>query len=113
MKRSMLTALVLAGGLSSLLATSAMAANPKGKELYDVNCAACHGEKGDGKGPAGESVQARDFSSKKNFKFGTTEKQLVATLKKGVEGTAMAGYSHLKEDELKALAQYVMTFIKK
>ena len=39
----------------------------KGKEIYTAKCAACHGEKGDGKGPAGASLPLKpgDFTDKK------------------------------------------------
>lgn len=31
----------------------------KGKEVYDKKCALCHGEKGDGQGPAGASLNPK------------------------------------------------------
>ncbi|MGB9628546.1 MAG: c-type cytochrome [Thermodesulfobacteriota bacterium] len=31
----------------------------KGKEIYDKKCALCHGEKGDGKGPAGKGLSPK------------------------------------------------------
>ena len=39
----------------------------KGKEIYTAKCAACHGEKGDGKGPAAASLTPKpgDFTDKK------------------------------------------------
>jgi mono/diheme cytochrome c family protein len=39
----------------------------RGKEIYTAKCAACHGEKGDGKGPAGASLPLKpgDFTDKK------------------------------------------------
>jgi len=39
----------------------------RGREIYTVKCALCHGEKGDGKGPAaaGLTVKPGDFTDKK------------------------------------------------
>jgi mono/diheme cytochrome c family protein len=39
----------------------------RGKEIYTAKCAACHGEKGDGKGPAGAALNPKpgDFTDKK------------------------------------------------
>jgi mono/diheme cytochrome c family protein len=39
----------------------------RGKEIYTTKCALCHGENGDGKGPAGASLplKAGDFTDKK------------------------------------------------
>ena len=39
----------------------------KGKQIYTAKCAACHGEKGDGKGPAGTTLNPKpgDFTDKK------------------------------------------------
>ena len=39
----------------------------RGKEIYAAKCVACHGEKGDGKGPAGASLNPKpgDFTDRK------------------------------------------------
>ncbi|PKR82026.1 hypothetical protein CW751_01430 [Brumimicrobium salinarum] len=45
----------------------------KGKELFNINCAHCHGEKGDGKGPMVESgayLGVPDFKNLKNLPDG-------------------------------------------
>lgn len=94
-----------------IIGLSVSAQADKGKDLYTANCVACHGDKGDGKGPAGEAVKARDFTATKNFKK-PSKADIIKTIQKGVEGTAMAGFPQFKSDELEALANYIMAFRK-
>ncbi len=89
----------------------------KGKALYSQNCLSCHGEKGDGQGPAGKylvPVKPRNFTKDK-FKNGTSEEQLFNTITNGLDGTAMASYKNTipNDGDRWALAFYVETFIQK
>lgn len=89
----------------------------KGKKTYEQTCLMCHGPIGDGKGPAGAAFKntIRNFKKDK-FKGadgkGTiadpTATQVFEVVSKGVKGTAMAGYGHLKEDERWGVAYYVL-----
>lgn len=84
-----------------------------GKKLYVANCAVCHGEKGDGNGPAGAVLnpKPRNFIKDK-FKAGKTPEKIANTIANGLPGTAMVSYKHVapkKEDQL-AIAHYVLTF---
>ncbi len=92
-----------------------------GAVLYAQNCAHCHGQTGNGQGttPLGNLV-ARNFTAEK-FKFtdtyntdktggGTpTEQQLVALLKRGIAGSPMPSFSHLSDEQLHAIVDYVTT----
>ena len=76
------------------------------KELYQYRCVACHGEDGLGDGVAAERMypRPRDFSLGL-FKYKTTpgalppsDEDLFNTIKQGLAGTAMPGWSSLIND---------------
>ena len=101
------------------LATLAFGAQPPpspelletGKQVYTINCAACHGEKGDGKGPVAFSIKPppRNFQSDP-FKAGDTVPQIFATVTSGLKDTKMVGYPQLPEEQRWAVAYYVRSF---
>jgi mono/diheme cytochrome c family protein len=91
-----------------------------GEQLYvRLGCAKCHGEAGAGDGPVGEahrqrgdrSVRIRDFT-RGRFIRGAEMEDIYLTLRVGIEGTPMAAYEQLKDDELWALAAYVRMLIR-
>ncbi len=111
--------LALPLGSSSFAADKkAAAASPevlaKGKESFLKNCVLCHGEKGDGNGPAGamRNPKPRNFAPDK-FRSGGKPEQLLKVVTEGLTGTGMAGFPHLPEDERRALVAYVLSFKKK
>jgi cytochrome c oxidase cbb3-type subunit I/II len=87
-----------------------------GKEVYDRRCVGCHGEKGDGNGPAAtflHKVRPRAFTVGV-FKFRTTptgslptDGDLLRVLARGVRGTAMPSWHELPEKDRLAVIQYV------
>jgi mono/diheme cytochrome c family protein len=88
-----------------------------GKAVYMRECAACHGEKGDGQGPAAAflEIKPRDFT-KKYFKIRTTDSgqppttaDLLKTVEHGIPGTAMPSFSFLTPDERRQTIAYVLT----
>jgi mono/diheme cytochrome c family protein len=92
----------------------------QGEALYvRLRCGACHGEAGAGDGPAREAylkqrnreVRIRDFTRGRFIRGGEME-DLYVTLKVGIEGTPMAAYSALSDDELWALAAYVRLLVR-
>src|SRR6516225_10450213 len=77
--------------------TSTARAQPEmfGERVYRENCVACHGEKGDGKGPQAYRLRTkpRDFT-KGIYKFRSTpsgslplDKDVYRTITQGVRGT--------------------------
>jgi high-affinity iron transporter len=82
-----------------------------GRQVYAINCAACHGEKGDGKGPVAFSINPppRNFQ-KDPFKAGDTVPQIFATVTNGLANTKMVGYKQLPEEQRWALAFVVRAF---
>lgn len=78
--------------------------------LYQAQCAACHGLQGQGDGPAGANLDP----SPSNFHEHQRMEQrsiygLYSTITLGVQGTAMASFRTLREDERWALAFYIST----
>jgi mono/diheme cytochrome c family protein len=90
--------------------TSAQAANSvNAVELY-ATCAACHGDTGEGNGAAAAALnpKPRNFKSPESeWKNGKTVAGITKTLKEGI-APGMASYSYMKEEEIAALASYVI-----
>jgi mono/diheme cytochrome c family protein len=89
-----------------------------GSKLYRLHCLHCHGLAGDGRGPTAFWVNPhpRDYRMGA-YKFTSTALEgiihpqhadLVRTIRYGIEGTAMPAFNLLPEDDLKALASYVI-----
>jgi mono/diheme cytochrome c family protein len=84
-----------------------------GEELYKVNCAMCHGDKGLGDGAAGASMNPKP----RNFVEGQWKNPgdsvgLFNTITSGIGGTSMAGFSHLKPVDRWALVQFIRSITK-
>ena len=84
--------------------TNPVAATPAaiaaGKQAYDVNCAACHGNKGQGAVKAGTAIsiiteqggkQPPDLTDSQ-WDHGSTDAEIFNVIKKGVPPTMMAGW---------------------
>jgi mono/diheme cytochrome c family protein len=92
----------------------------RGAALYGkLLCARCHGEEGAGDGAAARvyertadrQVRARDFT-RGRFIRGAEMEDLYLTLRTGLEGTPMAAYDALRDDEIWALAAYVRSLVR-
>lgn len=86
----------------------------KGKEVYATNCASCHGEAGAGDGAAAGALNPapRNFTDAgAKWTNGTSELAIFNTLANGIEGTSMASYKHLSEEERWALTHYVREWV--
>jgi cytochrome c oxidase cbb3-type subunit 2 len=88
----------------------------KGREIYLRECAACHGDRGDGDGPAAAFLnpRPRNFLSGL-FKLRTTASgetprtdDVLRTIERGIPGTAMPGFAFLGEVERQNVAAYVL-----
>lgn len=89
-----------------------------GKRIYLENCAACHGQTGDGKGPEADRLKTkpRDFTTGQ-YKFRSTpsgslplDKDIYRTVSRGVRTTSMLAQLHLSERERWAVTEYLKTF---
>lgn len=79
-----------------------------GKELYANSCASCHGSMGRGDGPAGVGLDPSpsdfyDADLMDNF----SAYMAYNSIRFGITGTAMVGYSNFNETELWDLAFYI------
>ncbi|MGH2650708.1 MAG: cbb3-type cytochrome c oxidase subunit II [Actinomycetota bacterium] len=90
----------------------------RGREVYMQRCVGCHGETGDGNGPAATFLQPRprDFTTPA-FKFRTTpsgslptDGDLFRTITRGVRWTAMPTWHELHEKDRLAVLPFIKTF---
>jgi len=84
-----------------------------GKKLYDENCAQCHGATGNGDGPGRESMNPKTplpakFTDPERI-GGLSPFKAFNTASFGVEGTAMASFAALSEEQRWQVAFYVFT----
>lgn len=85
-----------------------------GAQLYSNYCAACHGDKGDGNGPAARFLypKPRDFREVK-FRIVSTvnrlpaDSDLLRVITNGMPGSAMFPFSHLSESDRLELVSHV------
>jgi len=78
-----------------------------------VNCAICHGKKGDGKGPLASQYDPppRDFSCAKTIE-GVPDGQLFWIIRFGSPGTAMPPHRTLKDEQIWELVLYLRQLAK-
>ncbi len=82
-----------------------------GKDLYAKNCAVCHGDKGDGKGPAGAALNpAPSNFTDAPMMAAHASQELFGTLTNG-KGAMPAFKSSLTDDQRWNLVDYLWTYI--
>ena len=86
-----------------------------GKQLFARHCAACHGERGDGKGIAATFLfpKPRDFRAGRFRLVSTnnnvpTRDDLLAVLARGMPGSSMPPWAHLSAGERDALVDEIL-----
>jgi len=90
-----------------------------GRQMYVRHCRACHGFKGDGRGPSSPGLRPapRDLRLA-TYKFtrmedGTelpTDAALTEIVSQGLHGTAMLPWGDIQEDALSDIIHYIKTF---
>jgi len=87
----------------------------RGPALYAQHCAACHGDKGDGQGPAARFLypKPRDFRAGRFRLVSTTNgvptaDDVMAVLERGMPGSAMIPWAHLDKTDRDLLVQEVL-----
>jgi len=98
--------------------TGSDAQRQAGQKLYEKYCSQCHGEKGDGQGPAAKHLRPmpRDFTAGK-YKIRTTpngalpmHEDIVHIIRQGMPYTSMPAWPDFSNDEVSNLAFYVASF---
>lgn len=84
-----------------------------GKKIYDDNCAQCHGATGKGDGPGRESMKPKtplpaNFTDPERI-GGLSPFKVFNTASFGIEGTAMASFAALSEEQRWQVAFYVFS----
>ncbi len=84
-----------------------------GKKLYDDNCAQCHGATGKGDGPGRQSMNPKtplpaNFTDPERI-GGLSPFKAFNTTSFGIEGTAMASFAALSEEQRWQVSFYVLT----
>ena len=82
----------------------------RGAQLFQSQCAACHGPQGRGDGPAAATLDPKPTALAEHLR--ARERSLFAlhqVISNGVNGTAMASFGSLPEDDRWALAFFVGT----
>jgi len=85
----------------------------RAKEIYNFDCAICHGPNGNGKTDLAKDMQLTltDFTDPKTFE-GKTDDQLFDLIRKGKDKMPGEDPGRAKNDELKGIVQYIRTFSK-
>jgi mono/diheme cytochrome c family protein len=90
----------------------------RGAQAYAQYCRACHGDKGDGKGPAAKGLRPppRDFTLGV-FKFAAVpagtlphDEDLERIVRTGLHGTAMLAWDGVPEGKVREIVHFVKTF---
>ncbi|MCC7440309.1 MAG: cytochrome c [Bdellovibrionales bacterium] len=86
----------------------------QGKAAYKIHCIACHGEKLDGNGVAGQYMnpKPRNLTADK-FKAGSGAQEIFNTTSKGLPGTTMAAFGHVSEQDRWGIVHYILSLRKK
>ena len=82
--------------------------------LYSENCAACHGERGDGQGIAARFLypKPRDFRGRfrliSTSNMVPTRDDLLAVLRRGMPGSSMPSWEHLSDSNRNLLVDEIL-----
>ena len=83
----------------------------RGRELYEAQCASCHGLAGRGDGPLAATLRPRPADFRVHMAAGHTDGELFTWLSKGVPGTAMPPFeAQLPETDRWHLVNYIRGF---
>jgi mono/diheme cytochrome c family protein len=113
MKTKILLQLTVATALLTLTAEKVFAA--EAQEVWEKNCAACHGKDGKGETKMGKKVGCKDYTDAKN-QADLTDERILKAIKDGVKDgdkEKMKSFAEkVSDDEAKALVVYLHAFKK-
>jgi len=81
----------------------------KGRDLFQQNCATCHGVTGTGDGPAAGALnpKPRNFTNPEGWKNGRAPSQIFKTVTEGIPNTPMASFDTLSIEDRWAITHFV------
>lgn len=106
--------LVITLAALAISASSTFAADVKG--LYEKECTKCHGDDGKGQTKMGKKLGAKDYSDPKvvaEMKDDAAFKAIKDGLKDKEDKTLMKPLEGASDADIKALVEYMKTFVKK
>lgn len=92
-----------------------------GAYVFERNCIVCHGERGDGKGELAPTLIPKPRSFRSGvFKYRSTppgklptNDDLTRVIRSGLAGTGMGMFTQLRDEEVRAVVEYVKSFSRK
>ena len=101
-------------GAALLIAGAVSARAADAKEIFEKDCAKCHGVDGKGKTKMGEKVGVKDYADAK-AQADMKDADMAKAIKEGVkekdtDKIRMKAYPDLSDDEVKGLVAYVRAF---
>ncbi len=101
-------------GAALLIAGAVSARAADAKEIYEKDCAKCHGVDGKGKTKMGEKLGVKDYTDAK-VQSEMKDDEMVKAIKEGVkekdtDKTKMKAFNDLSDADVKALVAYVRAF---
>lgn len=108
-------AVTVAVGFALVASQSFAADAAKGEKVFKANCVVCHGDKGDGKGPAAAPLtpKPRNFTDANEMK-GIDDSRLKKSIVEGRPGTAMVSFAKtLSAGDIDDVIAYIKTLLKK
>lgn len=84
----------------------------QGQQLFQTQCASCHGNEGFGDGPAGVTLDPapRNLHDLNGWTNGPGFDEMYLTLQEGIVNRGMASYSNLPPEDRLAIISYMRTF---
>jgi mono/diheme cytochrome c family protein len=85
-----------------------------GKQLYDKQCAGCHGDTGKGDGAMGEELNPKPANlADADWKHGSTDGEIYTVIRDGVKSTGMKPYARkLTTHQIWDVVNYVRSLAK-
>jgi len=84
----------------------------RGKQIYQANCASCHGDSGRGDGPSGVTLKPPPANLQVHLQAGNhSDRQIFEWISKGISDTAMPAFNdRLTPTEIGYVLNYILTF---